>query len=200
MKEIFAATNNQGKLFEIREILASGSMPARVISPQDLGLKESPRETGGSFRENARAKARHYSKYFPGMILAEDSGLEVDALNGAPGIYSARYASLNATSAENIARLLREMRGVENRRARFRACFVLTLGDKVLEEFFGEVAGVITERGIGESGFGYDPVFFYPPLNQTFAQMSLPEKNAVSHRRKALEKVIDFLAKEDSWI
>ncbi len=150
-------------------------------------------ETGTTFVENARLKALGISAVVPGLVLADDSGLEVDALDGAPGVYSARYAGGDGDTAANNAKLMREMDGVENRTARFRCVMVLSRGDEVLGEFDGSVEGRIVDAARGGGGFGYDPFFVPDGHEQTFAELGTEVKNTLSHRARALEKLMAWL-------
>lgn len=150
-------------------------------------------ETGSTFAENARLKALGISAVVPGLVLADDSGLEVDALDGAPGVRSARYAGESADDAANNARLMREMEGVENRTARFRCVMVLSRGEEVLAEFGGAVEGRILGEARGVAGFGYDPFFVPDGHDKTFAELGSEVKNTLSHRARALEKLMFWL-------
>ena len=187
--ELIVATRNKGKIREIREALKG--LGLRIYSLSDFSDVPEIEEDGKSFAENALGKARFYSKYFGKLTLADDSGLEVDGLNGLPGIYSARYAKEGATSRQNNRKLLREMRGlpVSKRRARFR-CIIAVVsrnGKEVLAE--GSCRGRIGFKEKGKKGFGYDPLFILPRYGKTMAELSLEEKNAISHRGKALRKI-----------
>lgn len=153
-----------------------------------------PEESGASFEENAVSKAVYYSSFTPELVVADDSGLEVDALDGAPGIYSARYAGIGATDAENNQLLLRNLAGITEREARFVAVVALAREGKIVLTAKGVVEGVISEETRGNSGFGYDPLFFYPPLNCAFGQITVEEKLAVSHRGRALRELFGKLA------
>jgi len=152
-------------------------------------------ETGDTFMENARGKSRHYGREWKGLVLGEDSGLSVDALQGAPGVRSARFAGPEAEDRDNLNKLLRLLEGVgpEERKARFISCMVLSREGAILTEITEFVEGVILSGPRGSGGFGYDPVFFYPPLGKTFAQLSEEEKNRVSHRGRALAALKLFL-------
>ena len=188
MKIVFA-TQNKNKLSEIQAMMPEG---IELISLQDLNHTEDIEETGTTLRENALIKARViYQKY--GMnCFADDSGLEVEALDGAPGVYSARYAGEEQIAANNVKKLLDEMKDKENRVACFKTVIALVLNDQ--EHFFeGAIEGEITYSEMGESGFGYDPVFKPLGYERTFAQMSACEKNAISHRARAVNKLVDFL-------
>jgi XTP/dITP diphosphohydrolase len=188
MKIVFA-TQNKNKLSEIQAMMPQG---IELVSLQDLNHTEDIAETGTTLRENALIKARViYEKY--GMnCFADDSGLEVEALDGAPGVYSARYAGEEQIAANNVKKLLDEMKDKENRVACFKTVIALVLNDQ--EHFFeGAIEGEITYSEMGESGFGYDPIFKPLGYEHTFAQMSAGEKNAISHRARAVNKLVDFL-------
>lgn len=194
-KKLLIATFNRGKFAEIKEILKD--IPFELLSLQDLGLKDDHEEEGRDFLEIARNKAIYWSKKTDLLTLGEDSGLEVEALSGAPGIFSARYAGISKNSEENIKKILKELQGIplQKRRAFFKCAIVITRGKDVLFETLEEVEGIILEEKRGKAGFGYDPIFYYPPLKRTFAELSTPEKNEVSHRGKALRKAREFLLK-----
>ena len=187
--ELIVATRNKGKIREIREALKG--LDFRIYSLGNFPEVPEIGEDGKSFAENALKKARFYSKYFGKLTLADDSGLEVDGLNGLPGIYSARYAKEGATSRENNQKLLREMQGLpaSKRRARFRCIIALVShdGKEALAE--GSCRGRIGFKEKGKKGFGYDPLFILPKYGKTMAEISLEEKNAISHRGKALRKI-----------
>ncbi len=153
-----------------------------------------PEETGSSFEENASSKAAYYSVFIPGLVLADDSGLEVAALGGTPGIYSARYSGPNATDAENNDLLLRSLENQENRAARFVCVVALARAGRVLTTVRGVAEGEILTHSRGDQGFGYDPLFFYPSLGRTFAELNPKEKLAVSHRGKALRGLFAYLS------
>jgi XTP/dITP diphosphohydrolase len=153
-------------------------------------------ESAPTFSENAAGKALHYSRYADLPVFADDSGLIVDALGGAPGVQSARYAGPGASSAQGIAKLQAEMRarGAKDRRGRFVCVVALAVGGRVVAVFSDAVEGEILESPRGTQGFGYDPIFFFGPAGKSFAEMSAEEKNRYSHRAKAFCKLIDFLA------
>ena len=188
---ILAATTNQGKIAELRQIM--GEQLIEVIGLIDSASTEEI-ETGSTFEQNALLKARHYQRVSNRATIADDSGLEVEALGGAPGVYSARYGGIGSGDAGRIERLLDEMRGIEyqDRRARFTcaAAVVWEDGERVVVE---HVDGVILESRRGENGFGYDPVFFYEPLGKTFAELSQSEKSEVSHRGRAFRRLAAWL-------
>lgn len=152
-------------------------------------------ETGVTFSENARLKAVEISEQVPGLVLSDDSGLECDALGGGPGVYSARYAGPGKGTAENNAKLMREMAGKDNRAARFQCVMVLAQEGKVLAEFSGSVEGRIISEERGAQGFGYDPLFIPEGYNETFAELGDEVKNQLSHRSRALAQMIEFLKK-----
>lgn len=186
--KLVLATNNRGKIAEIKNILSG--LGVDILTLADFPNIVMPPETGAGFRENALAKARHVSDQTGQFALADDSGLEVDALGGRPGVYSARYAGQGATDKDNYARLLEEMKGVpfEKRTARFR-CAIALAGPSGEESVFeGALDGLITDEPRGDRGFGYDPVFYIPALARTAAELAPQEKNEISHRGAALRK------------
>jgi XTP/dITP diphosphohydrolase len=184
MTTLILATRNSHKTREFAEILG-GDFEVRDLS----GESEAPvvEETGATFAENAALKAIAISKRFPGLVVADDSGLEVDALEGAPGVYSARYAGKNATDRDNIARLLSELRGAPPFAARFRCVLALARDGELLGTFEGIVEGTIVGSPRGDSGFGYDPVFQPSKSTKTFGELSAEEKNRISHRARAIQ-------------
>ena len=190
-------SSNPGKVAEFRGLAA-----AEVGASIDLQLlprfSELPvfEESAPTFAENAAGKALHYSRFSETPVIADDSGLEVDALGGAPGVYSARYAGPGASNAERVDKLLAEMRARESkdRRARFVCVLALALRGRVLGVFSDAVEGEILQAPRGTGGFGYDPVFFYPQAGKSFAELSAEEKNRYSHRAKAFHCLADFLA------
>jgi len=184
---VYSATSNPGKLrefqlaapdFDIRQ------MPVRV---------EPPEETGFTFEENAAAKALYYSQYAAGYVFADDSGLEVDALQGAPGVHSARFAGEHATDQSNNALLLDRLQGVTQRSARFVCAIALVKDGDLVRTFRGSVEGRIIEEARGAGGFGYDPLFFHEPFGCTFGEASLEDKMKVSHRAQALQQMFTYL-------
>lgn len=192
--KIVLATSNRGKLREISQTLAG--LPLTVLSLKDVGASTSVEETGRTFRENARLKSIAYSLESGYLTLAEDSGLEVERLSGAPGIYSARFSAPPPTDEKNVRKVLRLMKGVpwSGRRARFVCHLVLAWRGKVIKETRGVVRGRIALAAKGKGGFGYDPIFFYAPFRKTFAEVPPETKNAVSHRGRALAMMKIFLA------
>ncbi|BAI79941.1 nucleoside-triphosphatase [Deferribacter desulfuricans SSM1] len=189
--KVYVATKNKGKLKEISEILK----PIEVISVYEV--VENPVdivEDGSTFEENARKKGEELSRFVEGYVIADDSGLVVEVLNGKPGIYSARYAGENATDMENNLKLLKELEGTpfENRDAKFVCVIALCKDGKTIETFYGECKGKIGFELKGENGFGYDPLFVLDN-GRTMAELSSDEKNRISHRREALAKLKKFL-------
>lgn len=182
--KIIAATGNKGKIKEIERIF--GSLGFIVVTQKDAGINIEPEENGKTFMENALIKARATADLCNDYVLADDSGLCVDALDGQPGVYSARYAGVGATDAEKIEKLLSQMSGKENRQAHFKTAVVLITpdGEEITAE--GRVDGHILTKPEGENGFGYDPVFYCDEIGKSFAVADADEKNAVSHRGRAL--------------
>jgi XTP/dITP diphosphohydrolase len=192
--KLVLATSNPGKLAEIRSLLKG--LDHEVVSQSDYGVVDAV-ENGQSFTENALIKARHANVHTSLPAIADDSGLEVDYLEGKPGIYSARYAGEGATDAENIEKLLNELNGVpfENRTARFHCVITLVKGIDDPDPLIchGLWEGVIAESPSGDNGFGYDPVFFIPELGCTSAKLPPAIKNKHSHRGQALQKLLQLL-------
>jgi len=197
MKEIIIATKNPGKAKEFAEIFAPMGVEVKTL----LDFPEVPdvEETGTTFEENALIKANEIARLFGKPVLADDSGLEIDALDGRPGVYSARYAGEEKDNEANIQKVLQELEGVpeEMRTARFRAVLALVIpgNDPILVE--GTCEGVILEEKRGTQGFGYDPIFYVPERGKTMAEMAPEEKNSISHRGKALQKLKEVLGKMD---
>jgi XTP/dITP diphosphohydrolase len=187
------ASNNAHKLDEIRsKLLGTG---IEVLGLKESGINEELPETGDTLEANAFEKANRVYSKFGLNCFADDTGLEVEALNGAPGVYSAMYAGEKASYSDNVAKLLKEMEGKTNRKARFRTIISLVL-DATEFRFEGMVNGIILENIRGTQGFGYDPVFVPDGFNETFAEMNAEQKNKISHRGLAVEKLVKFL-KED---
>ncbi len=191
MSRLLIATNNQGKVREIKAIL--GGFYDEIVSLKEAGISLEVVEDGDSFEENAIKKAHEAADMAGCDALADDSGLCVDALHGAPGIYSARYAGEDATDGQNNEKLLKELQGIKDRSARFVSVVALVSGGKVTTAC-GEVCGVIAQAPSGDGGFGYDPLFFVPELGQTFAEIAADVKNGLSHRARALEALQEKLA------
>lgn len=193
--KLVIATANAGKLAEYKELLVG--LPYTILSLADYPEVGEIAETGLTFQENAALKAQKISQHSGELTLADDSGLEVDALGGRPGVYSARFAGPQATDKENNTRLLRELEGLAlaERTARFRAVIALSAPYKKTLFAEGICKGVINKKPLGDGGFGYDPLFLLPELGLTFAQLSAAEKNRISHRARALEKIRLLLEK-----
>jgi XTP/dITP diphosphohydrolase len=191
--EVVVATRNKGKIREIREALKG--MGLRIYALSDFPDVPEIEEDGKSFTENALKKARFYSKYFGKLTLADDSGLEVDGLKRLPGIYSARYAGQGASSQKNNQKLLKEMKEISlsKRGARFKCIMALVSPDGREAMAEGFCMGRIGFRERGKRGFGYDPLFILPKYGKTMAELSLEEKNKISHRGKALRKIREII-------
>lgn len=188
------ATNNANKLVELKQLLDS---KIELQSLQDIGCLVEIPETGNTLQANSLEKAQYVKKYFGVNCFADDTGLEVDVLKGDPGVYSARYAGEPADSIKNIHLLLQNLEGISNRTAHFRTVITLLL-DKQKPIFFeGVVEGEIAETETGHAGFGYDPIFIPNGFNCTFAEMTAEEKNRISHRGKAVEKLVNYLNKSN---
>jgi len=191
MKKIVFATNNKHKLDEIRKI-SEGKL--EILSLNDINCRTDIPETGTTLEENALIKARFVKDNFGYDCFADDTGLEVKALDGAPGVYSARYAGEDCRAEDNIRKLLTNLEGISDRRAAFRTVIALLISD---EQYFfeGAIHGKIIDEKRGESGFGYDPVFVPDGYEQTFAELGEDIKNNISHRAIATTKLIRFLLK-----
>lgn len=185
-KEIVFATNNLHKLSEIREIIGD---KFKILSLKEIGCNEDIPETANTLEGNAEIKARYVKEHYGYDCFADDTGLEVDALGGEPGVLSARYAGENHDSQANMNLLLKNMSGKDNRAARFRTVIALIIGEE-LTLMDGIVEGEITHDRAGDSGFGYDPIFRPLESELTFAQMSSEDKNKISHRGRATAKLI----------
>ncbi|MBI4460557.1 MAG: non-canonical purine NTP pyrophosphatase [Acidobacteria bacterium] len=198
------ASSNPGKIAEFRLGIRQWQEQSRLSLPLTVdavpGFATLPlcEEDAGSFAGNAAKKALHYSHLISGVVLADDSGLEVDALEGAPGISSRRFAGPGASDAENNAKLLRQLLGVppDKRTARFVCELALAREGQLLAQFRGAAEGVILESPRGEGGFGYDPLFLDPEINETFAELSPAQKLERSHRGRALRSLLDWLAEQ----
>jgi XTP/dITP diphosphohydrolase len=194
---IVVATRNSGKLREFRGLL----QPLRcgILSLRDIGIEEEVEEHGATFAENARIKALGYSRFTSLPVLADDSGLEVAALGGRPGIHSARYAGEGASDSDRIRKLLAELDQTRSESsARFVCALALAQEGAVILESEGECAGVIIPEPRGANGFGYDPIFLFPTLNKTFAELTDPEKNRQSHRSHAVAALLNKLVNRNS--
>jgi XTP/dITP diphosphohydrolase len=191
--KLLLATNNRGKLREYRELL--GGIPFELVTPADLGVSVDVEETGMSYEENASRKALTAARRTGLLSLADDSGLEVDDLGGAPGPLSARYAGANASDKDRIDLLLSRLKDIpaRERSARFRCVIAIASPEGKVEFFSGVCSGLITDKPRGAQGFGYDPIFFIPELGKTMAELTLEEKNKVSHRARAAGKAREML-------
>ncbi len=190
MQQLVFATNNRHKLDEV-EAKIKGQI--KLLTLDDIGCHDDIAETGLTFRENASIKSQFIYQKYKLNCFGDDSGLEIDSLNGEPGVFSARYAGEHRNHDANINKVLANMDGVTNRKARFRTVISLIWDGE--EQFFeGTVEGTITGQRSGTEGFGYDPIFEPEGYNITFAEMSMNEKNRISHRAKAVEKLVTFLA------
>ena len=189
MKLVFA-TNNKHKLDEVRKI--TSHHPVEIVSLAEINCFDDIPETADTLEGNALQKAHYIQEKFGLNCFADDTGLEVEALNNAPGVYSARYAGPGHDSEANMKKLLQEMEGKENRKARFRTVIALVWNGKTYT-FEGIVNGTITTAKRGENGFGYDPIFIPEGYDQTFAELGDNIKNQISHRAKAVEKLDEFL-------
>ncbi|MDR2009356.1 MAG: non-canonical purine NTP diphosphatase [Bacteroidales bacterium] len=188
-REIIFATNNKNKLIEAREI---ASKEYSILSLSDIGFIGDIPEDYETLEENALQKSRIISQKYNINCFADDTGLEVDALNGAPGVYSARYAGEGKNPTDNVLKLLRELENENNRSARFRTVIALIFDNKEYL-FEGIINGKITENIKGKNGFGYDPVFIPEDYSETFAELNSSEKNKISHRAIAIQRMFDFL-------
>lgn len=188
---LYCATSNPGKLREFK--LAAERFAAGRFSFVPLTGVEPCVEDGLTFEDNARLKAIHYSRHAPGLLFAEDSGLEVDALGGAPGVRSARFAGPDATDSRNNRLLIERLQGRTDRAARYVCIVALAERGRVLETFRGQVEGRIVDEPRGAHGFGYDPHFYYAAFGRTFAEAAPEDKLAVSHRGQAVEAMLRHL-------
>ena len=192
LKLVFA-TNNLHKLKEVEQLLPPN---VHLISLREIDSTDDLPETDVHLEDNARQKARYIHDKFGLDCFADDTGLEVEALDGRPGVYSARYAGPACNSEENIRKVLTEMNGIQNRKAKFRTVIALYINQQEFL-FEGSVNGIITETSFGTEGFGYDPIFLPEGDTRTFAQMSLQEKNKFSHRSRAIQNLAGFLSGND---
>jgi XTP/dITP diphosphohydrolase len=188
MRALLLATTNHHKLAEFRTIFSD--IPFKLLSPLDINLDIDVEETGTTFAENAELKARAYAQASGLLSLADDSGLEIDALGGAPGVYSARFAGRNTSYAERFRLILQELQGLppEQRNARFRCSIALAEPNGYCRIVDGVIEGRIADTPRGDHGFGYDPIFFVPELGKTTAELAPDEKNRISHRGRAAQQ------------
>ena len=192
------ATGNPGKTAEIRDLLKG--FPINIRNLDDFGPIPPVVEDGETFEENAYKKASFVSRILGFPALADDSGLVVDALGGAPGIYSARYTGENASDQQRYTKLLEEMKGQDNRQAAFECVISLAVPTGAALTYEGCCEGMISEEPVGDGGFGYDPVFYFPPLKKTFGQLAREEKSLISHRGKALKELKEEFDKVLIWV
>lgn len=193
--KLLLATNNTGKVKEFRNLLAG--IPFELVTPKEIGIVMDVDETGATYRENARLKACALATQSGLLTLADDSGIEIDALNGAPGVMSARYAGENASDAERVNFLLSKLKDVpqEKRTARFYCVIAIAHPDGKVEYCDGECKGTIAFEPSGASGFGYDPVFYLPEFGKAMAELTAEIKNQISHRARAAQKAKMLLLK-----
>jgi XTP/dITP diphosphohydrolase len=192
------ATKNKGKLEEFRELFKGLDVEIRSVA--DFGPLPEPVEDGDTFDDNAYKKALHTAKVLGLPAIADDSGLVVPALQGRPGVRSARFAGDNATDDENCAKLLKELSGINNREAYFQCVLSIAVPSGPALTYEGRCDGLIIDEKRGTQGFGYDPLFYFPELGKTFAELTMTEKNKVSHRGKALAEVKQELPKIKKWL
>jgi len=192
------ATRNQGKTEEIRALLSDSSLVIKNLN--DFGSLPEATEDGATFDENAYKKSSFYSRILGFAAMADDSGLVVEALGGAPGVLSARYAGKNASDRDRCGKLLSEMENRTNRAATFECVISIAVPTGAALTYEGRCEGLIAKAPAGDNGFGYDPVFYYPPLRKPFAELDPAEKNRVSHRGRALAEVIAEIDKIKIWI
>jgi len=190
--KIWCASGNAGKLREFK--LAGQLLNVDVEPLPNLKSIVAPEETGATFEENACLKAAYYSQFAQGLLFADDSGLAVDALGGEPGVYSARYAGEHATDADNNRLVVERLGQNPNRTARFVCVIALAKEGEILKTFRGEVEGQMLEEARGPGGFGYDPLFHYPPFGCSFGEVDDPKKFSVSHRGNAVRAMLEYLA------
>jgi XTP/dITP diphosphohydrolase len=191
--DLLLASQNAGKLAEMRILIAG--LPFRVLGPRDLDIHEAPDETGTTFLDNAILKARYYAGRSGRLTVADDSGLSVDALDGGPGLFSSRFGGEGASDDDRNQLLLRKLEGVprERRTARFTSAVAVAREGEVLFTAQETVEGLIAAEPRGGNGFGYDPLFFYPPFGRTFGESAGEDKDRVSHRGKAFARLRTFL-------
>lgn len=192
------ATTNQNKVKEFKQFVSG--FPVEVKSLADFGPLPEAIEDGLTFDDNAYKKALHYAKILGMPAIADDSGLSVEALSGAPGVYSARYAGAGASDQDNCQKLLKDMEGETNRNASFTCVLSIAVPSGPALTYEATCDGTLLTEPLGTSGFGYDPLFYYEPLQKTFAELSMEEKNKVSHRGKVLAELSSEFGKVMKWI
>jgi XTP/dITP diphosphohydrolase len=195
---IVLATTNPGKTREINALLKG--FPVEIKNLDDFGQIPEVIEDGTTFDDNAYKKASFTARILGYPAMSDDSGLCVEALDGAPGVRSARYAGENATDADNVNKMLDDLKDKDNRNAAFKCVISIAVPTGAALTYEGECQGVITKEPVGENGFGYDPLFFYPEFNKTFAQLTIQEKGRASHRGKALKEIAEEMDKIIEWI
>jgi XTP/dITP diphosphohydrolase len=199
MKQIIIlATRNKGKVREFSKLLNHPSIEIRNLD--DFGPIPEVVEDGDTFDDNAYKKASFTARVLGYPAIADDSGLCVDGLDGAPGVLSARYAGESATDADNVKKLLNDIKPETNRKASFKCVISIAMPQGAALTYEGQCQGIIIDEPRGENGFGYDPIFFYPELNKTFAELTVEEKGRVSHRGKALKEVAEEMDNIIKWI
>ena len=198
INQLIIASRNKGKIIEIRELLSG--FPINIKCLDDFGPIPEVEEDGETFDENAYKKASFTARVLGHPAIADDSGLVVDALNGVPGVFSARYVGPDATNEDRYRKLLQEMEGITNRKAAFECVISIAMPTGPALTYEGRCEGLIAESPKGANGFGYDPIFFYPPLKKNFAELTREEKSRVSHRGKALEEFRNEFDSVIKWI
>ncbi|ADV05380.1 XTP/dITP diphosphatase [Staphylococcus pseudintermedius] len=193
MADIVIASSNQGKINDFKVIFSEDNVIGINEMIEDFDVEE----TGTTFEENARLKSEAAAKLLNATVIADDSGLEVAALNGEPGVYSARYAGVQKSDEANIEKVLKGLENEENRAARFVCVISMTTATGETTTFKGTVEGEITLSQIGENGFGYDPIFLIPERQKTMAQLTAEEKSEISHRRKAIDQLKAYIEGEE---
>ncbi len=193
MSELLLASQNPGKLNEMKQLVEG--LPFHVVGPKEIGILDAPDEPGTTFLDNAALKALHYAKRSGLLTVADDSGISVEALGGAPGLFSSRFGGENASDLERNELLLEKLRGVpwDERGAFFTSAVAVAFGGRLLFQAEERVRGKIALEMRGRSGFGYDPLFFYPPYGRTFGEVPREAKAKVSHRGKAFARLREFL-------
>ncbi|SLM27649.1 Non-canonical purine NTP pyrophosphatase [Desulfamplus magnetovallimortis] len=198
MNILVLATRNKGKTREMRDMLKG--FPVEIKNLDDFGPIPEIEEDGDTFDDNAYKKASFAARVLGYPAMADDSGLVVDALDGKPGVHSARFAGENATDQMNVAKLIEDMQDIENRRAAFECVISIAVPTGAALTYEGRCEGELLESPRGENGFGYDPLFYYPDFGKTFAEVSMEEKSLVSHRGKALQQVVEEFDKILEWL
>jgi len=195
---IVLATTNKGKTREFQKLLKD--FPITIKNLADFGPIPEVIEDGETFDDNAYKKSSFTARVLGYPAIADDSGICVEALDGAPGVYSARYAGENATDADNVKKMLENLQNHDNRNAAFKCVISIAVPTGAALTYEGDCKGVITDEPIGDNGFGYDPLFFYPQLNKTFAQLTIEEKGEVSHRGRAIKQIAKEIDNILEWI